>query len=916
MPNDFTDPSILASAGAHASSLVAEAGGAWGNAFAQLGQWAESRKTLDAQTAAREREQQVGIQAEKDAAAERNAQENARFLVSLGYENGYITFTQAANLLKVQIAGNAAQAQREGIAQGVVATGIFNTEVPGMGRLGNLVSQVNELRGSAERAYAMGDYVTGQAKAKTAQDIIDNPEVQARLSMAGRSKLPFEVNMSQHVLGDKPAERLAEAMRAGYGKTEAALLSENASPEVARLKHRQLIGEDLAAEERDMANFVEQVAAPKEKGGRADWNRASQLYAAVDGTFKRLGPDILGNAWADKTPAAEGDRLSLLDTVKTLALTGRAFADAGGISVDKLLGTVSDAVKSMVPDKTDTAGRRAALTAVSDMIKSVPPELAGSVAGFLGAVKFSKYSPAILQQRGRDAVVAYARTGKFVSELDALKGLPGMGSVPSKVLMDAPGAAANQALGDLSDDSTVRTWVDRAETAQLRKGQLAITASGRPNEAVGEFEPPNAAKRIAASVALPFVNGWVAAADTKDPKASRELLMNKAVETLVAKAKAVGQDLPPEEAKNVLLHMLDLPGTEIAVVKGSPGPSPSAIEEMPDQPPPEEFDRLSLTRTPVEMLEIKSNRQAAVAAIGSFKAGKITEEGKPFDPGALTPEQQKTYDSVYAGNPAKYQRRLAELRAQKKQLIEESVQNLRWNASAGRGGDDALTSAGLRAFMDEQTEAVLVRSLAGADENMQRKILSDTLDTVLRPENFSNFTFGKIHSEARVPLLAAQRLAVLGTFDDPTGQAKWDEGHLKFDAAKQAQDRRSVIAAAAKKSENVSDFTKAALAPSPTIYNAPVERMIDAYTRAASQATSVEDLELITKKLHTQLETAKYVNAEAHARIKDAFERERTRLAQYKAETARRMATLGMKPEAKPDANAESGATEDTSHQP
>ena len=380
MANDFYTPGILSQAGGHAASLISDAGGAWGAAFQQLGQWTENEKAQANQIASSEKLAAMQEKATADRFSMQQKSENARFLAAEGLQSGEITLDQAGRLLGLQVAGGAVESMREAASQGIVATGALRHPIANINMtLGDAVSKIESLSEEIPLLYASGQTDAADAKMKERKALDDHPEVKAWSMMGTRSRdVRFEAPYLASFLRGRSEfdANVVKARLAGKPFTAAAIENLGATPDVASAQHALANGEKMSFIETKTALKAKEIAA---KDGTSNaWGTASVYVHALDSV--RSGLQV-GMSEADKAdPDKQFETFKLADD---LVKPAHVVSRMTGTSLGNVMDSVDVAVKKLVPQGSSYEAKLAGQSAVARLLGSANPDTAKLLPGFL-----------------------------------------------------------------------------------------------------------------------------------------------------------------------------------------------------------------------------------------------------------------------------------------------------------------------------------------------------------------------------------------------------------------------------------------------------------------------------------------------------------------------------------------------------
>ena len=481
MANDFYNPGTLTQAGGHAASLVADAGGAWGQAFQQLGQWAEAEKMQGQQIAAREKEQRLEIDAAKDRQTQTLDFEKGRLAFAAAIEQGMAPDEALPRYFSLAKVGQAASDRRDAARDGVLATGIFNSPVKSLGgqETGHLASQVAELQQQAIAAADEGDLTGAQSRWSKAKSLLDNSEFRSNLFMASRSMFPLEREQSAALFDKTTSARFAAALERGKGQSSAAVIKQGGDSWSGSLMQTfNTKPADLPPEMQKLALFMHQAAQlPPEKGGGSDWNAGAQYGHALLDTFNELKSSM------PERDKKDPEKLSRLMVASDALLAPvKVLADANHMPVGKATALVRDAATKMLSGVTTVEGKESAYGAVVDVIKSGAQWGGGRgvafVPRFLGAMK-----GVTAEQLAHDGGSAFGQFAANASSLETGERLrlrnPDGSPISAKGLDEELVAGAFDLGSPLSPRA--QTGLQTMQQFQLEQSRMQSVARGQPS---------------------------------------------------------------------------------------------------------------------------------------------------------------------------------------------------------------------------------------------------------------------------------------------------------------------------------------------------------------------------------------------------------------------------------------------------
>ena len=687
MANEFYTPGILTQAAGHASTLVADAGKAYGEAFMQMGAWAEANKarqeTIQAEQSSRETNIQAEqsslktkIQAEKDSQEKAQTFEAGKVAFAAAIERGMAPDEAMQRYFGVATVAQAVGDRRDAARDGVMATGIFSSKVGSLGgqETGHLVSQALQAKREAIQLATSGSITEANARWKEATDLLDNPQLRSNLMKASRSKFPLEANMSAEAYDRQTDFQFSKALMEGKQYSSAGVLQAGGDAFTANTIHQFLVDPTkLSPELVKMAAAASDAAAPTEKGGRARWDIGSQvLHGAQDAyndLLKTLNPDQQKD---------EATRLSLVETATRLAMPARAISEASGATAKSVVESMRGAAAAMVGGN-DFQGMKSALGALSGLAAAAAqsPDAAKLWPGFLHTMDFSKLTPGAVIRDGSKAFAAYAEANENLGLLDSAAGLikrPDRKATNEAVLEEV----TNRAVGTAGDPSQeVKDRLEQADTLKLRGRSLALTAAGRPQIPGGPIPSPD--KAYVAGIASQALASYLTA-----PQAEKAGIINRAAEQVQSLAKArYGETLSLEEARGLVGEMMDPNGYKAKAEK-----PPEVAYDPKAQKTPGDIQKLSQmlddpkTREEARALGISSEAYS-IAQGKAKKAAALAGELEKRDPLALSPAQVAYVEKAYPGG-----------------MESPDYRKDEWNAASARtnianSGWDLLKNAGI-----------------------------------------------------------------------------------------------------------------------------------------------------------------------------------------------------------------------------
>ena len=680
MANEFYTPGILTQAAGHASTLVADAGKAYGEAFMQMGAWAEANKARQETIQAEQSSLKTHIQAEKDSQEKAQTFEAGKVAFAAAIEQGMAPDEAMQRYFGVATVAQAVGDRRDAARDGVMATGIFSSKVGSLGgqETGHLVSQALQAKREAIQLATSGSITEANARWKEATDLLDNPQLRSNLMMASRSKFPLEANMSAEAYDRQTDFQFSKALMEGKQYSSAGVLQAGGDASTANAIHQFLVDPTkLSPELVKMAAAASDAAAPTEKGGRARWDIGSQvLHGAQDAyndLLKTLNPDQQKD---------EATRLSLVETATRLAMPARAISEASGATAKSVVESMRGAAAAMVGGN-DFQGMKSALGALSGLAAAAAqsPDAAKLWPGFLQTLDFSKLTPGAAIRDGSKAFAAYAEANETLGLLDSGAGLikrPDRKATNEAVLKEV----TNRAVGTAGDPSQeVKDRLEQADTLKLRGRSLASTAAGRPQIPGGPIPSPD--KAYVAGIASQALASYLTA-----PQAEKAGIINRAAEQVQSLAKArYGETLSLAEAQGLVGEMMDPNGYKAKAEK------PPEVAYDPNAPKtPRDIQKLSQmlddpkTREEARALGISSEAYS-IAQSKAKKAAALAGELEKRDPLALSPAQVAYVEKVYPGGTGGPDYRKDERNAA---IARTSIANSGWDRlkNAGIVGDD------------------------------------------------------------------------------------------------------------------------------------------------------------------------------------------------------------------------------------
>ena len=784
MANDFYTPGILSQAGGHAASLISDAGGAWGAAFQQLGQWTENEKMQNQQIAAREREQQIQIGAEKDRQSTLMDFETSKLAFASAIEQGMAPDEAVARYFSASKIGQAMQDRRQAATDGVIATGIFNRPVASLDNqeTGHLAAQVQDLQQQALAAANSGDLVGAQSIWKQAESIKDNSEFRSNVFKASRSMLPLERQQSDVVYDPSVASRFAKAVDAGKHLSGASVITNGGDAGTA-----DLIGQfyrdstQLSPEMRKAAFYMSQAAASPDGKGPANWDVGSQYgHALLDVFNSRKSARPSGST---EDPAKLSD---LMVEANKLVQPAFGVAKANGVSLVKVMGLVTGAVSSMTTASDSPEARVAAQEAVGRLITEGAKADPKRAYQLLSSIDFENpdISASVLT---RDLPGTMQKFSQRMSDVELTNDARDLARVPGGKI-DLLTAAKEFALESLGVGYEVSPVVNSqalvADTIRRRISTLRNTAAGYPEVLGGE--PPTLQKAIVSGVCAELAAQYIAARG--DTEAQKRILTAGA-QVLIARG------APNDEvaAYLTLKDAMDLTGD-----KKTARTNPAGIL-TPDLHPDEIIKGIQELRKedPGNLNLLK--KQAQAQTVGSLLGGVTSEKEI-----TLTGEQTDNLRDTYGNDPDSGVFETAE-NSQREQIAKktnQAIDFLRFHGFSDKKTvdfdprDSFWVSRGARKFKGVLGEAVmdpydtspispkamdaLALACRGAPESDVRKMIADTLATSHKAINTKSS--GEHIEKASIPDSVRNRL--YASIDPSVTLEQYDANHADIRAAR------------------------------------------------------------------------------------------------------------------------------------
>lgn len=510
MANDFygTPNGLLTQAAGHASSLVADAGGAWGEAFKQLGQWAETEKLQNQQIAASREAQQMQIKAqmeqhkltlsaEKDRALEAGKIHLATTQLADGINRGEYDLDTGLRYLDAYMKGEKVDDLRKVISGAVSAATLKNQIIPGFGKYEDATTRMEGAITEAQDAITRGDMTTLQARIHEIDGFVNGKESRQALSVGARSRDPVVQSNAMKLLSGQWRMPLAQALTQGYGKTEGGLLGAGWSPELSKLG--AVVGnepEKANSDQKERWRIAQGQSIIRDKDGKivgTNVAAASAYMVKFDQLYSQMAPGVLGDQYQDPNK-----RMEFMGKVEPLVGAITAAASAGSVSPESLTSTIKDAVNKLAPSGTP-ADRASAFDLMQQATLAAVQVDAVHAAGFLSGLDYTKTNRTELI---RNIPVALPKYSEGMAKLETLQSAEGIARIRSetgtglfgtkapwdtgarKSAIDPKRAAGEIAMNSLSGNNelspTVSGQLLQAEKIQVRLAALQREEQGDP----------------------------------------------------------------------------------------------------------------------------------------------------------------------------------------------------------------------------------------------------------------------------------------------------------------------------------------------------------------------------------------------------------------------------------------------------